>query len=349
MVAPDSFGETLTANAAAEAIRRGWSRGRPGDELIVAPQSDGGPGFVDVLAASRGDIEEVDVEGPLGDTVRARWLLDSGIAFVEAAAACGLGLLGGPPTNHTALTASSFGVGQIVAAALDTPGVHTIYVGLGGSSCTDGGRGMVRALGGLEHAMARVSAVDLVAATDVENPLLGEFGAARVFGPQKGADPDMVAALEDLNAEWSAVLDLESGRDVGVLAGAGAAGGIGAALFALGGRRESGASVVAELTDQSTVLRSVDLVVTGEGKFDSQSLRGKLVTQLAGAGAVSGVETLVLAGQITLNAEELAAAGISRAYSVTVFAGSVEQAMSDADRQLGLLAEHAAQEYSLQL
>ncbi|MET4049135.1 glycerate kinase [Rhodococcus sp. UYP5] len=344
MIAPDSFGNTLSANEAADAIARGWRLGRPGDELVLAPQSDGGPGFVDVLAVGRGEVRELDVDGPLGKRVRARWLLDGRTAFIEAAQACGLSLLDGPPTTRSALRASSDGVGQLIVAALGVDGIERVFVGLGGSSCTDGGRGMVRALGGLADAVARLQSVELVAATDVENPLLGEHGAAHVFGPQKGADAAMVDVLEELNREWAVKLEREAGADVAELPGAGAAGGIGAALFALGGRRESGAAVVAELTDQADLLASVDLVITGEGKFDSQSLRGKLVTELASAGARSGAPTIVLAGQIALETAQWEAAGLSGAYSVAEFAGSVAKAMTDAGPQLELLAEYAAQQ-----
>ncbi|MDJ0393037.1 glycerate kinase [Rhodococcus sp. G-MC3] len=345
MVAPDSFGETLTATEAADAIGRGWLSARPDDEVLLAPQSDGGPGFVDVLATRLGTVKHLEVDGPVGRTVDAAWLLDGSTAYIEAASACGLALLGGPPTLQSALNSSSFGVGQLIAAALGEDTVNTVYVGLGGSSCTDGGRGMIRALGGLTAATERLRGVDLVAATDVENHLLGEFGAAHVFGPQKGADAEMVETLEGLNRDWAAVLEFRARRDVAELAGAGAAGGIGAALFALGGRRESGAAVVAEVTDQQTMIESVELVVTGEGKFDSQSLRGKLVTRLAAAGGESGIESIVLAGQVLLDAQQLESAGISRAYSVTEFAGSIEKSMSDAGNQLELLAGVAAAEF----
>lgn len=348
MVAPDSFGETLTANEAAEAIGRGWASSRQSDEVILAPQSDGGPGFVDVLATRLGTVHEVEVDGPLGQVVTARWLFDGTTAYIEAAAACGLALLGGPPTTHSALKSSSYGVGQMVAAALEVDGIERIYVGLGGSSCTDGGRGMVRALGGLTAAVRRLGRIDLIAATDVENPLLGQHGAAHVFGPQKGADAALVEMLDDLNRDWATVLKLESGGDVSELPGAGAAGGIGAALFALGGRRESGAAVVADVTEQRALLESVDVVVTGEGKFDSQSLRGKLVTQLASA-AGTATPTIVLAGQVQLDRNQLDSAGIARAYSVTEFAGSVEKSMSDAEHQLELLAAAAADDFTASL
>lgn len=340
MIAPDSFGDTLTAAAAAAAIARGWASVRQQDELELAPQSDGGPGFVEVLASRIGAVQVADVEGPLGTPVRARWLLDGTAAYIESAQACGLHLLDGPPSPLSALKASSYGVGQLIDAAIGK-GVRTIFVGLGGSSCTDGGRGLIRALGGLGSAVARLSEIDLVAASDVENPLLGEWGAARVFGPQKGADAETVDRLEDLNADWAAVLSA-AGHDVANRPGAGAAGGLGGALFALGAAQQPGAVVVAERTAQQELLGAVDLVLTGEGKFDSQSLRGKLVTRIAAAGSATGVETIVLAGQVTLTQDELTAAGIESAHSITEFAGSVELAMSDAANQLELLAARVA-------
>ena len=189
IVAPDSFGETLTAVEAAESISAGWRRGRPEDDVVTAPQSDGGPGFVDVLATAGGDIRTARVSGPLTAAVDATWLFDSDTAYIESAEAVGLGLLGGLPTRDTALAAHSRGVGELIAVALEA-GVRTVVVGLGGSCCTDGGRGLVEALGGLEVAAAATAGTQLVAATDVEHVLLGEHGAAAVFGPQKGADAE---------------------------------------------------------------------------------------------------------------------------------------------------------------
>ena len=219
----------------------GWQRSRADDQLTLAPQSDGGPGFVDVLASRFGGRRSAVVSGPLSDEVNADWVLDaaSGIAYVECAQACGLALLGGSPTVRTAVEAHSRGVGQLIAAAL-AAGAGRIVVGLGGSACTDGGRGMVEALGGLDAAIAQLVSVDLIAATDVEHPLLGARGAAHVFGPQKGADPSTVETLETRLTEWAADLEAAAGRDVSTEPGAGAAGGLGAALMALGGRRESG-------------------------------------------------------------------------------------------------------------
>ncbi|MBY6681147.1 MULTISPECIES: glycerate kinase family protein [unclassified Rhodococcus (in: high G+C Gram-positive bacteria)] len=340
LIAPDSFGDTLTAAEAADAIAAGWSSARD-DELILAPQSDGGPGFVDALAADGGEVIESTVSGPLGDVVTARWLLDGATAYVEVAQTVGLGLLGRSPDPESAVAASSRGVGQIVAEAL-TRGATTVVVGLGGSSSTDGGAGMIEALGGPDAAVAALADVDLVAATDVDNPLLGPAGAAAVFGPQKGADADTVRVLEERNADWCVELDRVAERAVADLPGAGAAGGLGAALLALGATRTSGADLVAERTRRHEVMPTVDVVLTGEGKFDSQSLRGKVVTALAGSAREHGVRTVVLAGQVRLGEDDMRAAGIESAHSVTDFAGSVDLAMSDARAQLTGLAADVA-------
>lgn len=197
LIAPDCFGDTLTAVDAAEAIAAGWAAARGADQLTLAPQSDGGPGFVGVLASRLGGLRTTRVSGPLTDDVTAEWVLDdaSGTAYIECAQACGLALLGGPPTVTTALAAHSRGVGQLIYAAV-AAGARRIVIGLGGSGCTDGGRGLVEALGGLTQAAARLVGVEVIAATDVEHPLLGPMGAAAVFGPQKGADPETVAVLE---------------------------------------------------------------------------------------------------------------------------------------------------------
>jgi glycerate kinase len=345
LIAPDCYGDSLTAVQAAEAIAEGWRRARPGDELTLAPQSDGGPGFVDVLAAgSVGQRRTMRVSGPLTDEVDADWVFDDGdprTAYIECAQACGLALLGGPPTVQTALAAHSRGVGQLIAAAVEA-GAGRVVVGLGGSSCTDGGRGMIDALGGLDAAKDLLADVELIAATDVEHPLLGPMGAARVFGPQKGADQDTVAVLERRLTQWAAELDAAVERPVSDEKGAGAAGGLGAGLLALGGRRESGATVIAEHTHLFDVVAAAELVITGEGRFDDQSLHGKVVSALATE--ARGTPVLVLAGQVTLDAAALRDAGISAAYAIADQAGSVELAISDAANQLRGLAEVVAQQ-----
>ncbi|WP_020103563.1 glycerate kinase [Mycobacterium sp. 360MFTsu5.1] len=341
LVAPDCYGDSLTAVEAAAAIAAGWTVARPADTLVLAPQSDGGPGFVDVLAERLGGLRTATVRGPLDRDVTAHWVLHQDTAYIECAQACGLALLGGPPTVRTALDATSFGVGQLVDAAL-TAGAQKVVVGLGGSSCTDGGLGLVAALGGLTPACQRLAGVEVIVASDVEHPLLGPMGAAAVFGPQKGADPATVELLEQRLTAWARELESVAGRDVAVEPGAGAAGGLGAALLALGGRRESGATVIATHTGLAADLAAADLVITGEGRFDDQSLHGKVISALVGQ--AGGTPVLVLAGQVTLDPSALADAGIEAAYSITDHAGSVELAMSDAANQLTGLATGVAAE-----
>ncbi len=343
LVAPDSYGESLTAVEAAAAIATGWNRARPDDQFTIAPQSDGGPGFVDVLASRLGERQLLEVSGPLDEAVQAEWVLDreSSTAYLECAQACGLAHLGGPPTAQTALSAHSRGVGQLIAAALKS-GAARIVVGLGGTASTDGGRGLVDELGGLQAGRRRLAGVELIAASDVEYPLLGPWGAAAIFGPQKGGDPDTVAALEARLTEWAAELDAAAGRPVSAHAGAGAAGGIGAALLALGGRCESGASIIAAHTGLADDIAAADLVITGEGRFDDQSLHGKVVGALAQATRTQQIPIVVLAGQVDLDGMALRSAGIVAAFAIADYAGSVRLALVDAANQLMGLASQVA-------
>src|SRR5829696_2739205 len=344
LIAPDCYGDSLTAVEAAHAIADGWRRGRPDDDVTLAPQSDGGPGFVGVLAGRFGQVHTLRVSGPLTAEVSAEWVLDEAAprtAYIECAQACGLALLGGPPTVQTALAAHSRGVGQLITAAV-AAGAGRIVVGLGGSSCTDGGRGMVEELGGFSAARNLLADVELIAATDVEHPLLGPMGAAAVFGPQKGADADTVLVLEQRLSEWAVELNAAAGRAVSEEAGAGAAGGIGAGLLALGGRRESGAAIIAEHTRLADDVAAAELVITGEGRFDDQSLHGKVVSALAGGARSHRIPVLVLAGQVTLDEATLADAGIAAAFSITDHAGSVQLAIEDAANQLEGLAHLTA-------
>jgi glycerate kinase len=344
LVAPDCYGDSLSAVQAAAAIATGWTRSRPGDRFIVAPQSDGGPGFVEVLASRLGETRRVPVCGPLDTTVEAAWVFDrvSKTAYLECAQACGLTLLGGPPTPETALAADSRGVGQLIDEALRV-GATTIVVGLGGSACTDGGKGMISQLGGLSEARRRMTNVDLIAATDTEYPLLGPWGAARVFGPQKGADTETVATLEVRLEALALELEAAAGRDVSAEPGAGAAGGIGAGLLALGARCELGAQIIAEHTHLADDLETADMIVTGEGRFDEQSLHGKVVGFLADSAGPLGIPVIVLAGQVGLENSAVRSSGIMSALSIADYAGSVRLAQADAANQLmGLASEVAA-------
>ena len=320
LVAPDSFGGTLSAVEAAEAIAAGWHDSAPADEVDVAPMSDGGPGFVDVLASSvGGQTRELEVADPFGRPVRARWLLAGETGYVESAQAVGIHLLSREELDPR--RADTRGVGQVVAAAVEA-GASTVVIGLGGTCTNDGGKGLYDALRG--HVGAR-----LVAATDVDNPLLGPNGASAVFGPQKGADRATVLDLDDRLRAWADEVEAQLGhpglRD---RPGAGAAGGLGFALFALGAARRSGFDVVAEAVGLAERVARADLVVTGEGSFDAQSLRGKVPAGVARLAVEAGVPCVVIAGQVDVGRRDAAAAGVEEAYAVADTLGSVEMALA---------------------
>ncbi|MBB5906773.1 glycerate kinase family protein [Actinoalloteichus hymeniacidonis] len=369
LVAPDCFGGTLTAREASEAIAAGWRSGAPDDEIVIRPLADGGPGFVEVLSvALGGTVHETTVTGPLGEPVTASWLevpdAAGGTAYIESAQANGLHLI--PERDpSSALRASSRGVGELIAQARDA-GLRRAVVGLGGSASTDGGAGMFAALGAVGVDVVGRALVDggaalrdcvgllgevelgglqLVAASDVENTLLGEHGAARVFGPQKGADAVAVEALDAALTSWAEVLASATGRDVRELPSAGAAGGLGAGLLALGAEVESGAELVRRLTGLDTALDTVQLAVTGEGSFDWQSLRGKLVTAVARGAAERGLPCLVLAGQVSVGKREAGAAGVEHSYAVAEHAGSVAAAFADPAGTLTAMAADVARQW----
>jgi glycerate kinase len=335
LIAPDCFGGTLTALEAAQAMADGWHATAPGDELVLRPLTDGGPGFVDVLhTVLGGTLHTIEVTGPLGEPVTATWLEHDATAYIESAQANGLHLV--PKADRRPLDATTRGVGELMIAARDA-GVDRIVIGLGGSATTDGGKGMLEA--------STSSGGDwpkLVAATDVENPLLGPHGAARTFGPQKGASPQDVEELETRLAAFSAGKGVEL-RDE---PGAGAAGGLGYGLFLLGATRVSGAGLVRDLTGLDQAMANAQLVLTGEGSFDWQSLRGKLVTSVASAAAERGLPCLVLAGQVSVGRREAAAAGVEAAFAVVDHAGSVEAAFADPAGTLAAMSRHVASQWS---
>jgi glycerate kinase len=376
LVCPDKFAGTLSAPEAAGAVAAGWHDAAPSDEVVLRPLADGGPGFVEVLATALGGRRvPVAVTDPLGRPVAGEVLVVGDTAYVESAQACGLHLLS--PTERDPRVTTSYGLGQLLAAALGAgagdggSGVARVVVGLGGSATNDGGAGMLAALGAAPvdgegnrlapggAALARCVAlsgppavpgqVDLVAATDVDNPLTGLHGASSVFGPQKGADRGDVLVLDDALGRFAAVLVAGvPGCPVGLatMAGAGAAGGLGAALFALGGRRESGAGMVRQAVGLDAELDACDVVITGEGSFDGQSLRGKLPAMVAGAAGERGVPCLVLAGRVDVGRREAAAAGIDATYSVVEEVGSVERALREPAAGLRALARRVAGQWS---
>jgi len=282
VVCPDKFAGTLSAVEAAEAIAEGWLRSRPNDEVTQIPLADGGPGFLEVLHANLGgQFHPVQVQDPLGRPVDAQWLEHNGTAYIEAAQANGLELLA--PEERDPVRASSFGVGELIAAAA----MPQIVVGLGGSATNDGGRGAFEALAG--------QPVDgLLLATDVDSPLLGPHGATYGFAPQKGARPDQLPALEQRMQDWA-----QRDPELAQAPGAGAAGGLGFGLMLLGGRRVSGIEIVAEAVGLARACAEADLVITGEGKFDWQSLHGKVASGVLTA--AGDVPVVVFAGTVDVD------------------------------------------------
>jgi glycerate kinase len=341
LIAPDSFTGTLNAVQAAEAIAAGWRDTAPDDDLVLAPLSDGGPGFVDVLHASLGgDLIALTVRGPLGEPVPASLLRVGDVAYLESAQAAGLHLI--PAERRDPTVTSTYGVGELVAAALDA-GAARVVLGLGGSGTNDGGAGALAALGAgpadllgaggvalqnltpdtldLAPARVRLAGVELQLATDVDSVLLGLRGASATFGPQKGADADAVqrldAALEHFARAAQPGVGLNMTGSVAIRPGAGAAGGLGFGLMLLGATRLAGIATVADLTGLTSAVGSVDVVITGEGSFDWQSLAGKVVAGVATLAGEHGRPCLVLAGRVEVGRREFSALGVSAAYAIT--------------------------------
>jgi glycerate kinase len=357
LVAPDKFAGTLTAVEAAEAVSAGWRVVAPDDVLDLAPMSDGGPGFVDVLhEALGGELLAVTVRGPRGEPTPGAVLVVGEVAYVESAQGCGLHLT----EKEGAETASTYGVGQLLAAALDT-GATTVVVGLGGSGTNDGGAGLLAALGatadvpldgggaGLDGvtrvevsaARERVGDVRLVAASDVDNPLTGLFGATKVFGPQKGITEERLPVADGWLEQYAVALD----RRASLEKGAGAAGGLGYALLVLGATREPGVALVAEAVGLAGRAREADLVVTGEGAFDFSSRAGKVPHGVAAVAEEALRPCVVVAGQVLVGSREMRALGIESAYSLVELVGE-ERAFADPGGSLAELAGRVARTWS---
>jgi glycerate kinase len=363
LVAPDAFAGTLSAVEAADAIASGWRRTAPDDELDLAPMSDGGPGFVDVLhAALGGELLALTVRGPHGAPTPATVLMAGErreVAYVESAQACGLHLTG-PDDPGGAEAATTYGVGELVAAAVEA-GAATVVVGLGGSGSNDGGAGLLAALGatadvsldaggaGLDRvtsvdvaaARERIGAVRLVAATDVDNPLTGLFGATKVFGPQKGIAEERLPVVDGWLEGYAAALD----RRLALEKGAGAAGGLGYALLVLGATREPGIALVADAVDLPERARAADLVLTGEGAFDYSSRAGKVPHGVATVAEEALRPCVVLAGRVEVGAREMRALGVESAYAVAELVGE-ERAFAEPAAALGELAARVARTWS---
>lgn len=370
LIAPDKFKGSLSALSVAEHLATGLRRTLPDLETELLPVADGGEGTVQAALTAGYCAVELSATGPLGEPVPTRYAVhdgpQGGTAVVEMAAVSGLEMLA--PDDATARHATSRGLGELIAHALDH-GAGSVVVGVGGSASTDGGAGMLAALGArltgpdgtladggdalrsiveveLDQLHPRLAEVDLILAGDVDNPLLGPTGAAAVYGPQKGADAQAVAELEEGLRTWRAALVAAGREDAAELAeqpGAGAAGGVGYACLLLGATRRPGVEVVLDLTGFRDRVDGADLVLTGEGNLDEQSLNGKTPVGVAQAARTAGVPTIAVCGRTGLNGDQTQAAGFSAVHALTDLESDVARCITEAGPLLEQLAEHIAE------
>jgi glycerate kinase len=366
LIASDKFKGSLTAADVAAAVSTGIRRVRPDVDVVAVPVADGGDGTLAAAVAAGLTLVPVTAAGPTGEPVATGYARRDDFAVVELAHACGLVRL---PDGPAPMTATSRGAGEVIAAAIDA-GCTRILLGIGGSASTDGGAGLMRGLGarvldeaghelpeggaalartaalGLTALAERVAGVEVVVACDVDNPLTGPVGAAATYGPQKGADPGQVAELDDALSHFADVVADSTGRDVRGLPGAGAAGGVGfAALALLGAELRPGIDLVLDLVGFHDRIAGADLVVTGEGALDEQTLHGKAPAGVAAAARAAGVEVVAVCGVNRLEPSRLVGAGISRAYALTDLEPDVRRCLADPAPLLERLGEQIAAEH----
>ncbi|WP_406487431.1 glycerate kinase [Streptomyces phaeochromogenes] len=370
LIAADKFKGSLTAVQVAERVTAGLRRVAPRVEVEALPVADGGDGTVDAAVAAGFERREVRVAGPLGHEITAAFALRDDTAVVEMAEASGLQRL--PAGSFAPLTSSTYGSGELLLAALDA-GARTIVFGVGGSATTDGGAGMLAALGArfldeegepvppgggslsllatadLSALDPRLSSVDVVLASDVDNPLTGPKGAPAVYGPQKGASPDDVAVLDAGLAHFAAVLEKTIGSkaaEYAVAPGAGAAGGIGyGALVGLGASFRPGIEVMLDVLGFAPALERATLVITGEGSLDEQTLHGKAPAGVAAAARAADKEVIAVCGRLALPPEALGRAGIRRAYPLTDIEPDVSRCIAEAGPILETVGERIAEDF----
>ncbi|WP_338017615.1 glycerate kinase [Streptomyces adustus] len=369
LVAADKFKGSLTAVEVAERVTAGLRRVVPDLRVEALPVADGGDGTVAAAVAAGFERREIRVAGPLGQEVTAAFALRGDTAVVEMAEASGLQRL--PAGVFAPLTASTYGSGELLRGALDA-GARTIVFGVGGSATTDGGAGMLSALGarfldeegepvspgggglgGLARADLsgldpRLDSVELVLASDVDNPLTGPKGAPAVYGPQKGASPDDVEALDAALTHYAKVLEAAVGARAAEHAaapGAGAAGGVGYGALLLGARFRPGIEVMLDVLGFAPALERADLVITGEGSLDEQTLHGKAPAGVAAAARAAGKEVVAVCGRLALPPEALGRAGIRRAYPLTEIEPDIATCISEAGPILERLAARIATDF----
>lgn len=367
VIAPDSYKESLSATEVAQAIEKGFREIFPEAQFVSVPVADGGEGTVEaMIAATQGRAVTSTVTGPLGDTVEAQWGIsgDGSTAFIEMAAASGLALV--PPELRNPLITTSYGTGELILQALES-GVKKIIIGIGGSATNDGGAGMVQALGAklgdangadigfgggslmslnyidISGLDARLQNCSIRVACDVTNPLTGEFGASCIFGPQKGASEAMIGELDRNLAHYAEVIKKSLRVDVKDVPGSGAAGGMGAALMAfLGAELLSGIEIVTQALNLEEHIHDCTLVVTGEGRIDSQSIHGKVPVGVASVAKKYHKPVIGIAGSLTRDVGIVHQYGIDSVFSVLNRIGSLEEAFRDAADNIYLTSRNVA-------
>ncbi len=365
VIAPDKFKGSLTALEAAAAMARGVAAARPGATIDQVPMADGGEGTtLALVAATRGQFLESWVTGPLGEPIRARFGLlgDSSTAVIEMAAASGLVLV--PPERRDPLNATTRGTGELLLAAI-AAGARRVVVGIGGSATNDGGAGLGQALGyrlldgegrdlnaggGDLCRLARIDpsgrlsaldGVEIAVACDVTNPLCGPDGASAVYGPQKGASPQMVETLDRNLAHYAAIVARDLGVAIKDLPGSGAAGGLGGGLVAFaGGKLGRGVDLVIDAVGLAERLKDADLCLTGEGAIDAQSAFGKTAVGVARLARSLDCPALALAGRIDAGALAVLAEGMSAYFSICPGPMPQDEAIAHA----GSLVERATEQ-----
>lgn len=369
LIAPDKFKGSLTAAEVADHLAAGLARVAPHVETDACPIADGGEGTVDAAVSAGFTPVPVTVGGPTGERIAAVYARHGDTAVVELATASGLHRL--PGGRLAPGTASSRGTGELLAAALDA-GATTLVLGIGGSACTDGGAGMIEALGArlldghgrpvgpggdglreiahldLDGVHPALDTAQVVVACDVDNPLLGTRGAAAVYGPQKGATPTDVARLDEALAHWDRLVSATTGTRHADTPGAGAAGGVGyAALAVLGAELRPGIELLLELVGFEHRLARADLVVTGEGSLDAQTLHGKGPAGVAAAAARRGVPAVAVAGRVELDTDQLRQAHLRRAYALLALEPVPDRCMTRAGELLEATAARLAADWVL--
>ncbi|EMK5831845.1 glycerate kinase [Citrobacter sedlakii] len=367
VIAPDSYKESLSALEVASAIEQGFREIWPDADYVKLPVADGGEGTVEAMvAATAGRIVDVEVMGPLGEPTQAFYGLsgDARSAFIEMAAASGLEQV--PPHRRDPLKTTSWGTGELIRHALDA-GVEHIIIGLGGSATNDGGAGMVQALGAklldarhadiaqggaaletldridISQLDPRLAGCRIEVACDVTNPLTGKQGASAVFGPQKGATPEMIVRLDRALEHYAQLIARDLDVDVSSLAGGGAAGGMGAALYAFcGAQLRRGIEIVTDALHLDACVADADLVITGEGRIDSQTIHGKVPVGVANVAKRYNKPVIAIAGSLTADVGVVHEHGLDAVFSVIYCICTLDDALKNAEDNVRMTARNVA-------